>query len=122
MGDVLAIVGSLKVRPEQLAEARRVIEGVLDRKTPDLIVSGGADGIDRLAKVIGEEWGIEVDERKPRVRRWAGPGGFAERNLEIARRCTRLLCIRSHQSRTYGSGWTADRAEELGKLVWRVTV
>lgn len=121
--DVLAIVGSTKFDKDHLAmlRARQIIEGALDRQRPDLIVSGGAVGIDSLAEIIAEQRRIPFREFPPKYRRWA-PEGFKERNLQIADACTRLLCIRARTANTYGSGWTADRAEEMGKLVWRVTL
>jgi len=119
--DVLAIVGSRNFdRHMAIVEARDIIEGVLKRQRPDEIVSGGARGIDYLAKVIAGEYGIPFRECLPRNQRWE-PDGFKARNIEIASACTRLLCIRSRSATSYGSGWTADYAEQkLGVLVWRV--
>jgi len=117
--DALAVVGSTHVGTAQLVVARHVIEQVLDRRRPDVIISGGAFGVDTLARVIADERGIPVIEYLPRNRRWQ-PYGFKERNLLIVRDCTRLLCLRSPASRTYGSGWTADVAEQEGRPVKRV--
>lgn len=120
--DVLAIVGSVRFqRPDALTEARRIIEDVLDRRRPDAIVSGGAVGIDSLAEQIAGERGIQMIVHLPAHPRWA-PAGYRDRNLLIVRDCTRLLAIRCHTSKTYGSGWTADRAEATGRIVWRVTL
>lgn len=118
--DVLAIVGSTHW-PDRtlLVTARHVIEEVLDAQRPDAIVSGGAIGIDTLAREIGDERAIPVIEHLPRHRRWK-PAGYEERNMLIARDCTRLLCIRHGNSRTYGSGWTADYAASLGRPVDRI--
>lgn len=118
--DILAIVGSQRLPHSwMLTRARTVIEGVLQRQRPDQIISGGAPGIDTLARFIASEHGIPMREFLPRNQRWE-PDGFKARNIEIAEACTRLLCIRSAESTTYGSGWTADHADRLGKLVWRV--
>jgi hypothetical protein len=46
---------------------------------------------------------------------WDGPGGFKERNLRIAVACDELVRIVAHGTRTYGSGWTRDRAAAMGK-------
>jgi hypothetical protein len=122
MADVLAIVGSVSfVRPDALNEARHIIEGALDRNRPDAIVSGGAEGIDSLAEAIATDRGITMIVHRPKDRRWQ-PDGFKDRNLLIVRDCTRLLAIRCAQSKTYGSGWTADQAERAGRPVWRVTL
>ena len=121
--DVLAIVGSRDLTEAQRWQAVSIIEAVLQRSTPDAVVTGDASGIDELAAMLAERAGITVDAKEPRgERRWAGPGGFQERNLEIVAACTRLICLRSPQSRTYGSGWTADEAERQGKPVRRITL
>lgn len=118
MSDVLAIVGSTSWPDGDLAQVRRFIETAIEDDRPDEIISGGAAGVDELAVQIARERGIPYREFRPRNRRWQ-PNGFKERNLKIANECTRLLAIRSQYSRTYGSGWTADRAEEHGKPVQR---
>lgn len=121
--DVLAIVGSTQfVNPDARALAVDIILGVFERQRPDAVVSGGAKGIDTLGVELADAASIPTIVHRPTVRRWAGPGGFRERNLLIARDCTRLLRIVCRESKTYGSGWTADRADELGKAVWRVTL
>ena len=107
-----------QLEAEGLARARAIIEAALDLRRPDQIISGGAIGVDGLAHVVAGERGIPFSEYLPRFRRWA-PGGFRERNLLIASACTRLLCIRSGAATTYGSGWTADRAEGIGRPVTR---
>lgn len=117
--DILAIVGSEKwPNPAGLRAARIIIEMALDTRRPDGIVSGGADGIDRLAARIADERAIPCREFLPRQRRWE-PYGFKERNIEIVNTCTRLLVIRCASSTTYGSGWTADLAQKRGKPVER---
>jgi predicted Rossmann fold nucleotide-binding protein DprA/Smf involved in DNA uptake len=85
------------------------------------MVSGGAIGIDSIATLVANELNIRMIEHLPKNNRWK-PDGFEDRNIKIAEDCSFLLCIRSSQSTTYGSGWTADRAEEMGKPVWRVTI
>lgn len=119
-GVVLAVVGSTAFEedPDATRVATALIVEAFERLQPSRVVSGGAVGIDRLAAALARARGIEVVEHLPRNRRWA-PEGYEERNLLIARECTHLLSIRHSSSRTYGSGWTADRAEELGRHVER---
>jgi hypothetical protein len=126
----LAVVGSTNITDKQRGLASVIIDGFFFTYQPFSVVSGGAVGIDSLAKgrVIAwnrdhghKGWAIDFDEFLPENHRWE-PDGFKARNLKIAEDCTHLLCIRTQQSTTYGSGWTADRAEELGKTVWRVTI
>lgn len=53
------------------------------------------------------------------MKRFRGPGGYRERDEKIAQDCTHLLRLACRQATTYGSGWTADRAEQLGRIVVR---
>ncbi len=58
----------------------------------------------------------------PKNKRWT-PDGYRERNQKIVEACTHLLRItRKYGQATYGSGWAADTAESLGKVVKRVVV
>ena len=123
----LAIVGSTRLSGPR---SRAIIEDAIKRYAPTCIVSGGAEGIDSLAADIGRELGLEVDERKPEVQKWEDqlvsgflPGlggvgrmlkGFKSRNLEIAQSCDALIRIALKDAKTYGSGWTRDRAKERG--------
>ncbi|MET0698944.1 MAG: hypothetical protein ABWY93_04705 [Mycobacterium sp.] len=120
--DALAIVGSTRfVDRYAMAEARLWIEGVLERRRPDLVVSGGAKGIDTLAVEMARERGIDVEEFRPAHQQWE-PDGFKDRNDLIAARCTRLMRIVCRWSETYGSGYTRDRAQEQDKLCWSLTL
>lgn len=126
---ILGIVGS-----QQLTQVYALVGYALGRYRPDAVVSGGAAGVDTVARVAAEAVGYTpthstqhqpvrsgtVHEFLPRHRRWSGDGGFRQRNLWIAGSVTHLICIRSGASTTYGSGWTADRAEEMGALVLRI--
>lgn len=115
----LAVVGSTNVRPEQRSLAFKIVEGFVLVEKPSVIISGGAAGIDNVADQIAYLHEIKFVEHLPKNNRWE-PDGYKERNTKIAQDCTHLLCIRTQQSTTYGSGWTADLAERLGKTVWRV--
>jgi len=119
----LAIVGSTLFAddPDAAVAARRHIANAVAALHPDVVVSGGAKGIDSIAADYAREHRIPVVEHLPANRRWA-PDGYKDRNAAIAADCTHLLCIRHEHSSTYGSGWTADRAEQLGRHVERLTV
>jgi len=127
---ILAIVGS---RDVPIRAAQKLINAVLDAHKPIMVVSGGAKArwtdakaglasIDHEAALLARERGVDVTEFVPTVFKWGGPGGFQERNLRIANTCVCLVRIASETTSTYGSGWTADRAAELGKDVERYLV
>lgn len=123
----LAVVGSTNITDRQRGLASVIIDGFFHAYSPELVISGGAVGIDSLARGRvtawnrSQSWNINFMEFLPENFRWK-PDGFEKRNLKIAEECTDLLCIRTTQSTTYGSGWTADQAERLGKTVWRLTI
>ena len=107
----LAIVGSVSL--EGSKEAAQIIEDVLDKYKPTVVVSGGAKGIDTMATDAAKRRHIGTTIFHPKVQGWRD--GYRPRNLQIARGCDVLVRIVATGSRTYGSGWTRDRAIELGK-------
>lgn len=123
MTDILAIVGSTRFAcPDGPAIAEALIAAELATRRPDVVTSGGAACVDTLGEQAADRLGIAKEIHRPKVRRWAGPDGFQARNLLIATGCTRALRISCAHSRTYGSGWTGDRAAEMGKPVRRVVI
>lgn len=116
----LAIVGSRKFKKWYgLDAAEGIIRGVLGHYQPKTVISGGAEGIDTMAADIAGEMGMLVMVFKPENNRWE-PNGYKDRNMQIAGSCDSLLAIRCSESSSYGSGWTADYAEKIGKTVERV--
>jgi len=119
--DILAVVGSRHWDgvPYGLIKAQEIIEARLgyghDGPRLDAVVSGHAVGIDRLGEDIAEALDLVVISH-----RFHGPGGYRERDEKIAQDATRGLCIRSSTSKSYGSGWTAERIEQLGKPIERI--
>lgn len=113
----LAVVGSTRFKiPSALKYARDIIEGFFFELNPIEVISGGAVGIDSLAISLAKMRHIATVEYLPRFRRWE-PDGYKDRNLMIATECTHLLRITCHSSKTYWSGWTRDRAKEMGKII-----
>jgi len=110
----LAIVGSRSL--DGHPDALRVIRAVLDAYQahhPDLtVISGGAVGIDRMAAAEARQRGLQVVEHVPAGATWRH---YRERNLRIANDCDELVRIADPRSRTHGSGFTRDRARELGR-------
>jgi predicted Rossmann fold nucleotide-binding protein DprA/Smf involved in DNA uptake len=121
---ILAIVGSVELNQPQRLTVMWLVDAVLTAKKYSAIVTGGAQGVDDIGAFTANRLGIVVMTEAPDVHAWDPPGqrGFKARNEDIAKICDELLMIRSQQSRTYGSGWTADYAESLGKIVRRVYV
>lgn len=105
----LAIVGA---RQLGLDVCRAIIEAAIDRYDATAVVSGGAAGVDTWAELIAGERGLLTIVYLPQIHSWAG---YQARNLQIARKCDALVRIAWAHSHTYGSGWTRDRARELGK-------
>lgn len=118
--DILAVVGSTKFNDDihSWHVAYSFLEELIKDIPPNIIVSGGALGIDSIARSLALELNIEFEEYLPNNPHWE-PNGYRERNIKIAESCTRLVCVRHFDSKTYGSGWTADYAERIGKPVKR---
>jgi predicted Rossmann fold nucleotide-binding protein DprA/Smf involved in DNA uptake len=116
-GIVLAIVGS--TQPLDPRMARTLIRMSINYFAPIRIVSGGAPGIDTMAEVAARIYTVPFKEFPPKNKRWE-PEGFKDRNIQIAEACTHLIRIANRNSKTYGSGWTHDYAQKLGKKVYQV--
>lgn len=140
-GCALAIVGSRDAASYQIES---LIRAAIHEHNPRMVVSGGAVGVDTAAREIAFALGIPVMEVQSSAKRWdfdpgsypvsytetvtdygmliVVHGGFKQRDEKIAEMCDCLVRIASATTTTYGSGWTADRAEQLGKHVVRHTV
>lgn len=106
----LAIVGSTSLIGKE--EVYKIIEEVIEKYKPSTIISGGAKGVDSMAEEVAKKRGISTEIFLPKVNRWEG---YKERNLQIAKGCDVLVRIAARDSKTYGSGWTRDRALDMGK-------
>jgi predicted Rossmann fold nucleotide-binding protein DprA/Smf involved in DNA uptake len=113
---LLALVGSVNIDHDQAFE---IGNKAIKELNPRAIVSGGAQGVDTIAEELAVFWGLPCIVCKPAGRGWRY---YEKRNRLIAEICDRLVRISSANTRTYGSGWTADRAEEMGKPVERYVV
>ena len=125
---ILAVVGSTELNESQNMAAKFVIWGALQVLNPTGFTSGGAKGVDTLGQNLF--WTFRSDAKDvfiwlPEHPSWEGRGilkGFRHRNLQIAETCDSLLRVVRKDSTTYGSGWTAAQAREMGKDVWEVFV
>lgn len=121
---VVAVVGTRKLSNAGLKEAKLLIEALPPvffetlPATTNAVISGGAEGIDSLVRDVWED-NIYFEEFLPEGRTWEH---FKARNILIAKECDVLIRIYDKMSSTYGSGWTADYAESIGKDVYRYGV
>ena len=118
---ILAGVGSQMLTPQQLVYAQDLVYHTIDKFKPTEVISGGAVGIDEMVEIVAKAMGYRTTIYTPANKRWE-PYGYKARNIKIAEHCTHMLCIQSLQSKTYGSGWTADYAIKLDKVVWRFVI
>jgi hypothetical protein len=119
---ILAIIGSRKFsNPKGYRIAEAIIAAEVMRLEWNGFVSGGAPGVDIIIEDYCEELDRGFRRFLPENPRWE-PSGYKARNILIAEACDELMCIRDSGSPTYGSGWTADYTETLGKPVTRITI
>lgn len=118
MGVRLAVVGSTSFEELYgLDIAEWIIKRALVHFDPEVVISGGARGVDRLAEKLAIDHGFRTTIHDPAHPRWE-PHGYKDRNLRIAQDCTHLIAIRCRASTTYGSGWTYQQTKRLGKTVF----
>jgi hypothetical protein len=124
----LAVVGTRVLQcPGDSVNAARRIRVAIEHLCPAVVISGGAVGVDTIAEIVARTMGFCEKQgtlviRRPKVQRFRGPGGYRERDAQIAQDCTHLLRLACRQATTYGSGWTADEAQRLGRIVVREQV
>ncbi len=117
----LAIVGSTKWYHIDMPShcIFNVIQGIITVLQPELVISGRSPfgGVDHWTEQCTLQMGLPFWGFPPERNAWSA---FKARNIQIAEACDFLVSIRSSTSTTYGSGWTADYAEKLGKPVRRL--
>lgn len=111
----LAIIGSHELSGQQTANAYLRIDTIIKiyaHVEHDLvIVSGGAEGVDRIAEETAKSYGIPVKIFEPEVLQWEdkdGKRGYKSRNIDIARNSSAMVTLRTEDARTFGSHWTAN--------------
>ena len=111
---VLGIIGNRSVAFEQCAGVIR--QKILDL-APELVVSGGARGVDSHAVRIARELSVPVREFLPVGLKRIGKAAYFKRNREIARASDVLLCIYAGSSAVGGTAYTQNFAGRLGVRV-----
>lgn len=122
----MAVVGSTRfdnpgwrdIASEIIIEQISLLE-VPDRRLG--VVTGGAAGIDTLGVEISQDLWLRKVVYPPKNACWE-PEGYRERNELVALTATWGLGIRCVSAKTFGTGWTINRIEELGKPVVRMVV
>lgn len=102
-----AVVGSRTFRDERLLA--RTLEPVF----PSLVISGGADGADRLAVRWARRNGIQTKVFEPDHKKYRHP--YHHRNRLIAEACEVLYAF--WDGRSTGTKYTIDYARRLGREV-----
>ena len=120
----LVIVGSMAKawEPREVPYVKDLIRTLIaqhktDDQIEEFIVGSGespAGGVDIWVHEVAEEMGVIFWPFPPKAR---NRPAYRERDQAMADWCTKLVRIKSVRSKTYGSGWTRDRAAEQGKDV-----
>jgi len=60
-----------------------------------VIISGGAEGVDKIAIEVAKNLGYETQVYSPKEKKWEPPtkDGYKARNIQIANECNELFCI-----------------------------
>lgn len=139
---IVGIVGSeaAKFTPETEAEARKAIRLCL--LPEDMVISGACHlgGIDEWAIEEGIALGLATENFPPAIHKWEG--GYKQRNLQIAEKCDKLICItisayptnykgmrfnfcyhcKTNAHIKSGGCWTMKQAEKLGKQTQLIVI
>ena len=95
----VAIVGASKLTDDEERDARQLCAMIMKSamKLDDIIIiSGGANGVDKIAIEVAKGLGLTTHEYLPEVFFWEdrdGRKGFKSRNMEIEKNCDELYCI-----------------------------
>jgi len=116
---IVCIVGTRSPVDEDKAE--KAIHKILSRYNVgrDIIISGGATGIDSIAEKLAKERGFRFVVFKPRTNTWES---YRERNWSMAYACDILYRVRDYDRPSRGSGWTMKAAQKLGKITYEVVM
>ena len=102
----LAIIGSRKCPAIDIASYLTFM--------PDVIISGGAIGIDTLARQFAEQNNIPIIEFLPEYHKY-GRKAPLMRNIQIVENCDSVIAF--WDGKSPGTKFTIDYAKKLGKPV-----
>lgn len=128
----VAIIGASKISKLQEERARKEIDEILwDCGSKDVIISGGATGIDTLAINMAKELDFSTREIKPLFQSWKW---YKKRNLLIAEASYYVYYLVKESKNAYcyhckikghvksGACWTALQAKKKGKTIDRILI
>jgi hypothetical protein len=95
------------------------IENVLDKYKPSELVSGAAQGADRLAEVYAIKRRITISIFKPKMEAGYNVVEYHKRNQAIVDNCDGLVAF--WDCKSAGTKGTIERARRAGKLLEVVT-
>ena len=126
----IAIVGTSKNLSEnEERDVRQYCSQIIQSydKNTTTIITGGAKGVDEIAKEITHQLGYKIQEYLPEEQNWKS---FKKRNIQIATNSDELFCITTpvHDTKCYHHNtpqnhqktagcYTMKKAKELGKTV-----
>ena len=131
----IAIVGSSHLTEEEEIKVRKYCEYILTRTLKEnrnqVLVSGGANGVDKIAEDVADYFSIKTEIYKPKKQETEY---FRERNEKIAEVCDVLYSIATPVKKTEcyhcdkmtpkhertGGCWTGKMARDKGKGVFTI--
>ena len=105
-----------------IAGSRSITDFNLDGHVPsdvDLIISGGAKGMDMLAEQYADAHGIEKLIVRPQYEKY-GRAAPIKRNEEMVDACDAVLAIWDGESK--GTKYTLNYARKKGKIIIEVNI
>lgn len=103
---IIVVTGS-----REWTDKERIRERLLELK-PDIVVQGGAPGVDRLTKRVCEEEGIRCETEKANWKRFHGGAGHI-RNGEMLRKWSPDLVVAFWNGFSPGTKGCLDEAERM---------
>lgn len=110
----LAVVGSRKLSEHQKAVVWETLRVLNAEMKPTRILSGGAEGVDTLARQFADSKNIPINEFFPDYKRYSR-GAPLKRNDQIVDACDEILVFWDNESR--GTKYTIERATKAGKPI-----
>jgi len=91
------------------------LEGVLDKYKPSKLISGAAQGADRLAEVYATKRRIPITIYEPNMKNGYNVTEYHKRNQAIVDNCDGLVAF--WDGKSAGTRGTIERAGRAGKLL-----